>query len=52
MSAPVDVTKNTFKAEVVEASTPVLVDFGLSGALRAGSCRRRWMRLRLSWMAR
>ena len=27
MSAPVDVTKNTFKAEVVEASTPVLVDF-------------------------
>lgn len=27
MSAPVDVTKETFKAEVIESETPVVVDF-------------------------
>ena len=27
MNAPIDVTQTTFKSEVVEAETPVLVDF-------------------------
>ena len=27
MSAPIDVTQGTFKSEVIESSTPVLVDF-------------------------
>lgn len=28
MSTPVDVTQHTFKSEVIDATTPVLVDFG------------------------
>lgn len=27
MSAPIDVTQTTFKSEVIESATPVLVDF-------------------------
>lgn len=48
----VKVTDESFDADVLKSSTPVLVDFGADGAAPASRSARPWSRSRTNWPAR